>query len=395
MVFVLADDFSGAAEIGGIGHRYGLRTEIQLSLDLNTTADLVVLDTGTRSLNEGEAIKKMLDTGRELKQWNKRFYLFKKIDSVMRGHLIPELNALQDCFAFNRILLMPANPGRDRKIIDGEYRINGIRLHETIFAMDPDFPVSSSVISERISSYTATLKHVHITHSDSLPSCSIVTGDIESKIDLKNYAAAARENDLCCGAAEFFESFLENLGFSPQPKNPSGIQLNRSEFTLFINGSTVKNRNERDAFDRLNVPQLSLPGNFRSLEFQWPEDKGMDWFQRVLSALHARKVAVVTIDHPVQHNKILSEKFLEYFVELLAYITQNIAENNIHFCLTGGATASAMIKHYSAGKLFVKGEIAPGVVSLVMNGDGGRQACFTVKPGSYAWPSILIESFSS
>ena len=167
MVFVLADDFSGAAEIGGIGHRYGLRTEIQLSLDLNTTADLVVLDTGTRSLNEGEAIKKILDTGIALNQWNKPFHLFKKIDSVMRGHLIPELNALQDCFAFNRILLMPANPGRDRKIIDGEYLINGVRLHETVFARDPDFPVTSSKIGERINSYTATLKHAHVAPYDS------------------------------------------------------------------------------------------------------------------------------------------------------------------------------------------------------------------------------------
>ena len=96
-----------------------------------------------------------------------------------------------------------------------------------------------------------------------------------------------------------------------------------------------------------------------------PEDEAIGWFQKVLSALHTRKVAVVTIDHPVQHNKILSEKFLKYFVELLAYITQNIAENKIHFCLTGGATASAMIRQYSAGKLFVRREIAPGVVSLV------------------------------
>ena len=144
MVFVLADDFSGAAEIGGIGHRYGLRTEVQLSLDLNTAADLVVLDTNTRSLSEDEATKKIFDTGTALKKWNKPFYLFKKIDSVMRGHLIPELNALQDCFNFNRILLMPANPGRGRKIIDGEYLINDVRLHETVFASDPDFPVVSS-----------------------------------------------------------------------------------------------------------------------------------------------------------------------------------------------------------------------------------------------------------
>ena len=68
MVIVLADDFSGAAEIGGIGHRYGLRTEVQLSLDLSTAADLVVLDTNTRSLGEGEAAKKIFDTGTALKK---------------------------------------------------------------------------------------------------------------------------------------------------------------------------------------------------------------------------------------------------------------------------------------------------------------------------------------
>jgi D-threonate/D-erythronate kinase len=395
MVFVLADDFSGAAEIGGIGHRYGLRTEIQLSVDLNTAADLVVLDTGTRSLNEGEAIKKILETGKQLKQWNEPFYLFKKIDSVMRGHLIPELNALQECFDFNRILLMPANPGRDRKIIDGEYLINGVRLHETVFAKDPDFPVTSSRIGERITPYIATLKHVHVAPYDSLPSRSIVTGEVASKIDLKNYVAGAQQNDLCCGAAEFFESFLENLGFSPYLKGSSSIEPNKSEFTLIINGSTVKNKNERDGFDRLGVPQLTLAGNFRSPEFKLPEDEVIGWFQKVLSTLHTRKVAVVTIDHPVQHNKILSEKFLKYFVELLAHITQNIAENKIHFCFTGGATASAMIRHYSAGKLFVRREIAPGVVSLVRNSDVDQQPYFTVKPGSYAWPTTLIESFST
>ena len=126
MVFVLADDFSGAAEIGGIGHRYGLRSEVQLTLDLNTTADLMVLDTNTRSLSEDEAAKIMLDLGIALKKWNTPFYLFKKIDSVMRGHLIPELNALQNCLNFNRILLLPANPGRGRKITRGEYLINGV-----------------------------------------------------------------------------------------------------------------------------------------------------------------------------------------------------------------------------------------------------------------------------
>ena len=395
MVIVLADDFSGAAEIGGIGHRYGLGTEVQLSMDLNTAADLVVLDTNTRSLSEGEAAEKIFDTGTALKKWNKPFYLFKKIDSVMRGHLIPELDALQDCFNFNRILLMPANPGRGRKIIGGEYLINGVKLHETIFASDPDFPVLSSNIGQRIGSYIATLKHVHITPGDIPPSGSIVTGDIESKGDFKNYVAALGQDDLCCGAAELFEAFLEHLGFSSWPESAFGIELSKSEFTLIINGTTVKNQNERDLYHQLNIPQLPLPGNFNDAEFDLPQDVAIAWFQKVLDILQTRKVAVVTIDHPVQQNKILSEKFLKYFVELMTYITQNITLNKIHFCLTGGATASALIRHYTNEKLFVKGEIVSGVVSLALNGDGMQQGRFTVKPGSYPWPPRLIESLSS
>jgi D-threonate/D-erythronate kinase len=394
MVFVLADDFSGAAEIGGIGHRYGLRAEIQLNLDLHTTADLVVLDTNTRSLGEGEATKKIFETATALRKWNKPFYLFKKIDSVMRGHLIPELNALQDCFNFKRILLMPANPGRNRKIIGGEYFINGIRLHETIFASDPDFPVVSSAIRERIGSYTSTLKHVHITSADVPPSASIVTGDIQSKVDLKNYIASVGPDDLCCGAAELFEAFLEHLRFSPRPETSSGMALNKSEFTLIINGSTVKNQNEKDWYHRLNVPQVPLPGNFNDVEFDLPKDVANAWFQKVTDILGTRKVAVVTIDLPVQQNKILSEKFLKYFVELMAYIVQNLPMNKIHFCVTGGATASALIRHFTNDKLFVKGEIIPGVVSLALRNDG-QQGWFTVKPGSYPWPPRLLESLSS
>ena len=370
MVIVLADDFSGAAEIGGIGHRYGLRTEVQLSLDLNTAADLVVLDTNTRSLSEGDAAEKIFDTGTALKKWKKPFYLFKKIDSVMRGHLIPELDTLQDCFNFNRILLMPANPGRGRKIIGGEYFVNDVKLHETIFASDPDFPVLSSKVGERIGSYTATLKHVHIAPSDIPPSGSIVTGDIESKVDLENYVAETGKDDLCCGAAELFEAFLEHLRFSPRPESASGIELSKSEFTLIINGSTVKNQNERDWYHRLNIPQLPLQGSFNDVEFDLPQDVAIAWFQNVLDVLQTRKVAVVTIDHPVQQNKILSEKFLKYFVELMTYVTQNIPLNKIHFCITGGATASALIRHCTNDKLFVKGEIVPGVVSLALSGDG-------------------------
>jgi hypothetical protein len=169
--------------------------------------------------------------------------------------------------------------------------------------------------------------------------------------------------------------------------------LSKSEFTLIINGSTVENQDEKIWFDRLDITQHSLPRNFKGLEFHSQEEAVMEWFQKILASLLTRKVAAVTIDHPVQHNKILSEKFLKYFVALMEYIAGSIALSRIHFCLTGGATASAVIGPLTEGKLIVKEELAPGVVSLVMKGSGGVQrGCFTVKPGSYAWPPRLIES---
>src|SRR5688572_25154095 len=108
MLIVLADDFSGAAEIGGIGHRYGLSTEIQLQFDPSSTADLIVVDTDTRSMQESDAVKKIEEISHDLKKSNLAIKLFKKVDSVMRGHLIPEINVLRRHFNYNKVLLLPA-----------------------------------------------------------------------------------------------------------------------------------------------------------------------------------------------------------------------------------------------------------------------------------------------
>ena len=58
MLIVIADDFSGAAEIGGIGWRYGLNAEVQLTFDPRSNADLIVIDADTRSLTKDDAIMK-------------------------------------------------------------------------------------------------------------------------------------------------------------------------------------------------------------------------------------------------------------------------------------------------------------------------------------------------
>ena len=55
MIAVIADDFTGAAEIGGIGIRHGLDVVIETEDISQTTADLVVFATNSRSLEAEKA----------------------------------------------------------------------------------------------------------------------------------------------------------------------------------------------------------------------------------------------------------------------------------------------------------------------------------------------------
>ena len=162
MLIVIADDFSGAAEIGGIGWRYGLNAEVQLTFDPRSNADLIVIDADTRSLTKDDAIMKTESLVNDLKKSGKRIS-FKKVDSVFRGHIVEEINVLQHHFSYKKILLLPANPNRGRKIISGEYIVNNVRLDQTVFAKDPQFPTTSSSIEDIIHKNFLALPHIHAT----------------------------------------------------------------------------------------------------------------------------------------------------------------------------------------------------------------------------------------
>jgi len=56
MIAVIADDFTGAAELAGIGLRYGLSVHLSNRVGALPAADLVVINTNSRSLSKSDAI---------------------------------------------------------------------------------------------------------------------------------------------------------------------------------------------------------------------------------------------------------------------------------------------------------------------------------------------------
>lgn len=187
MIAILADDFSGAAELAGIAAARGFSAEVQTVFDPASEADVIAIDTDTRRLCENEATEIVRSLTKRLLSANPK-WIYKKTDSVLRGHVRAEIEAILDATGLADCVFIPANPSKDRLIRDGRYFINGIPLDETVFARDPDHPRRSAVVRELLGD-----------------SGCIQTPDVRTIADLDR---SIGPGTLAAGAADFFAARL-------------------------------------------------------------------------------------------------------------------------------------------------------------------------------------------
>jgi uncharacterized protein YgbK (DUF1537 family) len=150
-VGVLADDLTGAADAALAFERAGLRTEIA-RWGIKRPAgrpDVWVLDAASRSLAGAAARRRARAAAALLRRW-KAAFIFKKIDSTLRGALGPEADGLLDAVGpqAGGLAFVPAFPALGRTTVGGLHFVRGVPLHRTDFGRDPRHPVSSSRVAE-------------------------------------------------------------------------------------------------------------------------------------------------------------------------------------------------------------------------------------------------------
>ena len=128
MIGVIADDLTGAAELGAVGLRHGLRAEIVRRGDPSGRADLVCVDTDSRSC-EPAAAKRAATAAKMLRAAGAK-WIYKKVDSVLRGQVTAEVEAVMKQLKVERALLLPANPSLGRTIRDGQYFVHDQLIHK-------------------------------------------------------------------------------------------------------------------------------------------------------------------------------------------------------------------------------------------------------------------------
>lgn len=348
MIAVLADDFTGAAEIAGCASRSGHVVHLNLSIEAvgdSDPGDFVIVDTDTRLLSAGEAGERVTAAVKALQSGRPRQW-YKKIDSVLRGNVFPEIEAmLAGLPSRTNAIVAAANPARGRCIRGGQYEIDGVPLHRTNFKEDPFHPARSACVESLVGGAPS---HIRFP-------------DIENTFDLQKLAESMDRNTLAAGASEFFcavfgipESSRGNPHLPPGGKR------------LWVSGSRATLEYRRDQFEVSGISMVEAA-------------LARDWLTGASAALQqGREVALECPREKVCDSSQLLSELVDAFVGLMA------TEKPDQIFVEGGATARACADGMGWTSFQVGKECAPGVVALRPVESPG--SIIVVKPGSYLWP---------
>jgi uncharacterized protein YgbK (DUF1537 family) len=148
MILVLADDMTGALEVGAVFAASGFRATVSTQLESGLMPDVLVVDTETRHSTPSAAFERIIHVVKTCAIVPD--FVYKKTDSTLRGNIRSELSALAAAFPGWKIGYAPAYPKQGRTVKDGVLYVNGVPLSATVFAHDVLNPVLTSSVRDLV-----------------------------------------------------------------------------------------------------------------------------------------------------------------------------------------------------------------------------------------------------
>ncbi|ACU02748.1 four-carbon acid sugar kinase family protein [Pedobacter heparinus] len=381
MIAVIADDFTGAAEIGGIALRQGWNAIIDTRVQKGTETDILIIATNTRSKPPQEARKTIRELTLQLLSLSPEI-IYKKIDSVLRGNVGEELLEQMAVSQKRRALLIPANPSLKRVIKDGIYYYEGLPLKDSTFARNVKHQIGSSRVIDLMGD-GAGKDTVVISRAELMPDKGLIIGNTTDEADLDHWAGRVDEETIMAGGSSFFNALLRKIKVHPYT-DPAGFAFGKK--VIYVCGSAFP-------LSRSVVEDARQAGQYVSYMpsrmFCKPAEKSAymaHWEREILKGVQQSGtviVAINVIEEPRVEN--LSSELGKTIATVIANVMQGVQLEEL--VIEGGATASAIIEKLEYRKFHPTQELAPGVIRMKV--EENKSLHLTMKPGSYTWPSSI------
>ena len=402
MIIVIADDLTGAAEMAGIAWCHHMHVEMiiyhshtSLPHLLSAFPDVLVVATDNRSVSAQQAEINTEHIASQISDLQKHFptldiCLYKKTDSILRGHILVELKAFMDKLGCRKAMLLAQNPSKNRIVENGIYSIDGVPLEKTIFNTDPEFPATTSNVVDLLCHHAKTNKNACISlplHKQ-MEESGIYLADAVSQSDIGHQLSKASQDVMLAGGADFFEALIlktireHQEGEKGRWEESIATELchgsSLSKPCLIVCGSTLSKPLN------LGIPVEKMPEDV--FHGQSPVEKWFPVLQETYSEAHAM---IITIGRKAeggaQYAIRLRKSMAMATVEMISRICPKI------LVIEGGATAFAILSELKWHHFGIKQQIAPGVVTITHQ-DSSHTVDITLKPGSYPWGNMFKSS---
>jgi len=382
MLLVVADDLTGAAEMGGVAWREGFEAVVVRDLQVHNTlpkVDVTILDTDTRLLPPPQAADQLSELVGQAVARLKPRRIFKKIDSAFRGSIGAELQACLDTLGYANALVVVASPATRRYTLNGIHYVAGRPLAESEFGRDPVQPATNSHLPTVLSNQMGTpVTSASDEAQIGLSTAGVVIADARTDEDIDSWARALPTESLPVGSAAFGRALLSIWGKSSLTRRAAqdvGMMVRRP--ILIVSGSLAEaSCRQTRAFRRSGRTVVEL------------DHSASETVKEATSALRER--GAVVLAGPSRQLPSNNANARGLWADILAQVATDVIDRVDvgTLVVTGGDTSGRLLRRLTWSVLPVVGESGQGIVAL--RPAGAKVDKIILKPGSYGDDAFYV-----
>lgn len=371
---VFSDDLSGAHNIGVEFAQNGFHTAIINADRAPLPADVLVVNTNSRYETPEIAYRSIIDAVSTLHKHHMPDLYIKKIDSLLRGNIGTELDALLNTAGLQRCLVVAASPRLGRTTVGGYQLVDGVPITQ-MTQLDPISRVTTAHIPTLIADQSDRPVH-HIALDNAAPDFTLsghIVADAANIAQMYEIVARAHAAGVRCFAGTYGlgDAICHFIAPSVDP-------------VLIVVGSLSdpSRAQAQHLATRVDCAYLAVDPNT------------CDWLAirtQIETALSQRKHPVIHLTHEITPTESLKAGAATALHPLMKRFGGFIA--------TGGATAQMVLELIGADGLRVEPiELFPGTPSASIIGGTHDDKPFLAKPGAqgerYALDILLTHALT-
>jgi D-threonate/D-erythronate kinase len=418
-IVIIADDLTGAADTGVQFCPYYDDTVLVSYLQLPGTKvsdstvfpnGVTALYTNSRALAVKKAHERLKAVARRVSK-SETLWIYKKIDSCLRGNPGAETEALMDELAYDASFIAPAFPEMGRTTVNGTHLVHGVPLGQTEISQDPVTPVTESDLSAIIQNQCRhPVGHIPLNFLESVE--TVLQDEIERQIRdgirhivfdatcqahldrIAQLIYSSYHRILPVGSAGLAAGFGDLLPSGPVDETHAERYAKDGNYLLVCGtNSEVTKRQIKTLTETYPYEEFALdPGILI-------DEHRRDDFLSMASSAQSKlsvKHMIITIDASQQfsasvrelHQQQAAGSMMEGLGRFLSTVLTDINPGILF--LTGGDTADSVITFVGGEGIRILGEIVTGVVYGSLIGGPLERLPVVTKAGAFGRDDTLV-----